>query len=595
MRRLLPALLLLCALLGGGLALDVLAARPASAHATVTATDPADGARLETAPEQVSIQFDEAVSLGAGYARVLDADGERVDTGAVEVRDRVVTVPLRADLPDAGYVLTWRVVSADAHPVSGAASFVVGDGELVPAGSVGTGDAVDPGVAVLLPLARWVGYAGLVLGLGVPLTLATCWSGGWTSPRLRRASLTGLVAVAVGGVLSLLAQGPYAAAAGLGSLLDPQLVGTTLDSAYGSTVLVRIVLALLLAGVLLRGWRPGRAPGTALLVVAGVLAAGLVVAVAAVGHPVAGAMPVLAVAVAAVHVAAMSGWLGGLAVLFTGLLRAGTPVGELDTALPRWSRLAAGCIGALVVTGVLQSVREVGSFPALVSTGYGWVLLAKLAVVLVVLAAALVSRDWVQQRASGRRRPGPRRGRRVVAHAFSAADADAGAPAEDVRPEPDEPGPEPPARLGVLRRSVLVELAGAVVVLALSAVLVSQPPARASIATPVEVTLPLQSSSGTTGTGSVQVTLEPARPGPTTLHVYLFDDAGRLVQPQEISVALTELAQQIGPLDVELSPAGPGHYVADPTLPTAGTWTLGVTVRLDEFTAVTASTVFPVR
>jgi len=606
-RRLLPAVLLLCALLGVGVGVDVLTARPASAHAMVTTTTPADGARLEAAPEAVTLTFDEAVSLGAGYARVLDADGERVDTGAAEVRDGVVTVPLRSGLPDAGYVVTWRVVSADSHPVSGAFSFVVGDGELVPAGSVGTGDATDPGVSLLLPLARGIGYAGIALGLGVPLALVTCWPGGWAAPRLRRASLAGLVAVAVGGALSLLGQGPYAAAAGLGSLLDPPLIGTTVGSSYGVTLLLRIALALALAAVLSRGWRGDRPPGTALLAGAGVLAVGLVVTMAAVGHPVAGSLPALAVAVSAVHVAAMSGWLGGLAVLFAGLLRGATPVRELDAALPRWSRLAAGYIGALVVTGVLQSVREVGSFAGLVTTGYGRVLLAKLAVVLLVLVAALVSRDWVQQRSGARRRPRPRRGRRVVAHAFSAdagsaaATGPAGPPVDDPEgdePEGDEPEgdePEPPSRLGVLRRSVLVELAGAVVVLALSAVLVSQYPAKASMATPVEVTLPLQSAAGSAGTGTVQVSLDPAHPGPTALHVYLFDDVGRLVQPQQIAVTLTELPQQIGPLDVELEPAGPGHYLARPALPTAGTWTLTVTVRLDEFTAVTASTVFPVR
>jgi copper transport protein len=147
----------------------------------------------------------------------------------------------------------------------------------------------------------------------------------------------------------------------------------------------------------------------------------------------------------------------------------------------------------------------------------------------------------------------------------------------------------------VLRRSVLVELAGAVVVLVLSAVLVSQYPAKAAVAAPVAVTLPLQSASGSTGNGSVQISLAPAHPGPTTLMVYLFDADGQLTQPREIAVGLTEVQQQIGPLDVQLAAAGPGHYVADPVLPAAGTWTLTVTVRLDEFTAVTASTVFPVR
>jgi copper transport protein len=80
------------------------------------------------------------------------------------------------------------------------------------------------------------------------------------------------------------------------------------------------------------------------------------------------------------------------------------------------------------------------------------------------------------------------------------------------------------------------------------------------------------------------------------MHLYLFDDTGRLTQPAGITVSLTEASQAIGPLDVELAPAGPGHYVADGMgIPGAGTWTLAISVRLDEFTATTASTDFPVR
>jgi copper transport protein len=593
-RRWASAVLLVCALLGLGVLLDVATARPASAHAVVTSTTPADGARLDAAPTAVRVEFNESVSVGAGYARVLDADGDRVDTGDPAVRDGVLTVPLRADLPDASYVVTYRVVSADSHPVSGAFSFVVGEGALVPAGSVPGDDAVDPGVGVALPLARWLGYLGIALGVGLPAALAGCWPAGWSVPLLRRLAVAGLGAVAVSGVLLLLLQGAYAAGAGLGSAVDPQLIGTTIDSGYGRTLLARIVLAGLLAVVLLRG-RPGRA----LLAVGGLLGGALVLVTAAVGHPVAGSMRALAVAVSTVHVAAMGVWVGGLVALLAGALRpAAAAAGPIDLgpALLRWSRVAAACIGALVVTGVLQSVREVGTLGGLVDTRYGWVLLAKLAVVAVVLVAALVSRDWVQQRLGTHHRPS----RRVVAQAFAEPDpavegrvgpevaggADPGTPAVRSRAQPG---------IGVLRRSVLVEVVGAVVVLAVSAVLVSQLPATASVAAPVEVTLPLQSASGTSGTGTVQVSLDPAAPGPTTLHVHLFDAEGRLVQPRQITVALTEVQQEIGPLDVDLSPAGPGQYVGDAVLPAAGSWTLTVTVRLDEFTAVTASTAFPVR
>ena len=331
-----------------------------------------------------------------------------------------------------------------------------------------------------------------------------------------------------------------------------------------------------------------RGAGAPWLVGGGVLGLGLVVTTAATGHPVAGSLPGLAVVVTAVHVAAMTVWLGGLTALLAGVLRPGVPAGELAAALPRYSRLAAGSVAALVVTGIVQSVREVGSPEALVATTYGWVLVAKLVLVLALLGVAGVSRVWVQQRL-GAPRPGRRR---VVAHAFSAgrqrrrsAPRRRTPPRSAARPRSSDVAP--------FRRSVLIEVAVAAVVLALSAVLVGTPPAKAAVAQPVDVTLPLQSATGTDG--SVQVSLDPARPGTNVLHVYLFDDSGQLAQPQSLRVTLTEPQQQIGPLEVVLEPAGPGHSVGDAAIPTAGTWTLTVSVRLDEFTALTADTTFPVR
>ncbi|SNS32408.1 copper transport protein [Geodermatophilus pulveris] len=588
------------ALLGLWLAAGVATAPPAAAHAELVSTDPAEGARLEQAPAQVTLTFTEGVSLGAGYARVLDAAGERVDTGSASVEGDAVVVPLRGDLADDGYLVTYRVVSADSHPVSGAFSFVVGDGELVPAGAASGAGDTDPVVGAALPAARWLGFAGLSLAVGVPVLLLTAWPAGWASSRLRRMVTGGLAAVVAGAVLSLLLQGPYAAGSGPTSIADPALLQATAGSATGAAHLLRAVLVAALAVVLARVWRRG-SPARPDVVAGGVLAAALVGTFAAVGHPVAGPLPGLAVAAAAVHVAAMAVWLGGLAGLLGGVLREEAPAADLAQALPPFSRLAAGSVTALVVTGVVQSVREVGSPTALVTTSYGWLLLAKLVLVLLLLAAAGVSRVWVQQHLGVRRsRPAPRR--RVTAHAFSAASGAAAA---------DEPGPHPAvtsaagARAGVLaaaaaaerpalRRAVLVELAVGLVVLAVSAVLVGTPPARADVARPVDVTLPVQTAAGEAG--SVQISVDPAATGPNTLHVYLLDPQGQFTQPADIRVTLTEPAQELGPIDVALQPAGPGHYVGDGmAIPGAGTWTLAVSVRLDEFTAGTASTTFPVR
>ncbi|GAB3191792.1 copper resistance protein CopC [Geodermatophilus arenarius] len=589
-----PALLLLV-LLAGWLGLGVATAGPAAAHAELVSTDPGEGARLDAAPGQVTLRFTEGVSLGAGYARVLGDDGERVDTGAASVQDDTVTVPLRGDLPDASYVVTYRVISADSHPVSGAYAFVVGDGELADAGAVATDPDADPFVATALPAARALGFAGEAVGLGVPAFLLLCWPAGWASRRMRRLTTAGLATVAGAAVLTFLLQGPYAGGVGLGSLLDPALLSTTGSSAYGLTTLGRGALALLLAALLVPLWRRAAAPQPPETVGVAVLGAGVVLTTAAVGHPVAGSVPVLATAVTAVHVAAMALWLGGLAALLAGLVRPGVEAGELAAALPRWSRIASGSVAALVVTGVVQSVREVGSPAALVSTTYGWILLAKLALVLLLLAAAGVSRVWVQQHL-GLTRPRPGGRRRVTAHAFAAPGAGAEEPAvaEAARARAAVQARGAVEDVAPLRRTVLVEAAVAAAVLVLSAMLVGTPPARATAAQPVDVTLPLQSSAGESG--SVQLSIDPARPGANTLHLYLFDDDGRLAQPADLRVTLTEPEQEIGPLDVDLEPAGPGHWVADGmSIPGAGTWTVAVSVRLGEFTATTASTEFPVR
>jgi copper transport protein len=594
-----PAVFLASILTGLFLA-GVATAAPAAAHAELVSTDPAEGARLDQVPSRVTLEFSEGVSLGAGYARVLSRDGTRVDSGSPSVDGSVLTIPLRAGLPEAGYLVTYRVISADSHPVSGAYSFAVGDGELVAAGAAAAEDRTDPVVAVALPAARWVGFAGIALAVGVPVLALLCWPAGWASGALRRLATWGAVAVAVAALMSFLLQGPYAAATGLSTLFDPSLLSATAASEAGWALLVRGVSAAALAAVLLPVWRRGERPSPGRVAVAGVLAAGVVVSTAATGHPVAGPWPGLAVLVTVVHVAAMAVWLGGLAALLAAVLRPTVPAEELSAVLTRWSRLAFAVVAALLVSGTVQAVREVESPTALFLTTYGWVLIAKLMLVLVILAAAGVSRVWVQQRL-GVRRPRPSRQRGITAHAFAANPSDT----TGTREEREEEEPEAGLRdrlqaegaaehVPALRRSVLVEFAVAAVVLALSAVLVGTPPARAAVAQPVDTLLALQGSSGPSG--SVQVSVDPARPGPNTMHLYLFDDAGRLTQPASISVTLTEASQEIGPLQVDLQPGGPGHFVADAMdIPGAGTWTLAVTVRLDEFTATTASTDFAVR
>src|SRR5207248_33031 len=104
----------------------LLTALPASAHAMLQATTPGDGAHLDTAPSVVTMTFSEPVSAPLGAVRVFDARGRRVDNGNVVARDATVSLGLDGSLADGCYIVTWRVISADSHPVRGAFNFTVG-------------------------------------------------------------------------------------------------------------------------------------------------------------------------------------------------------------------------------------------------------------------------------------------------------------------------------------------------------------------------------------------------------------------------------------------------------------------------------------
>src|SRR5262249_53338535 len=138
-------------------------------------------------------------------------------------------------------------------------------------------------------------------------------------------------------------------------------------------------------------------------------------------------------------------------------------------------------------------------------------------------------------------------------------------------------------RLWALRKSVLAELAIAAVVLAFTAVLVAEPPARASYVKPVNTTVALTAGS------QVQVTVTPAKAGPNEIHVYVLDQAGRTRGAESVAAFVRLPGSQYDRLPVSLVRAGTGHYTASGvSLPVAGRWELSLTVRLARFEAYTA-------
>lgn len=386
-RRLLRLVLVALALTFSGVAL----ATPAWAHAELVSSTPANGTRLEVAPRSVELTFTESVDLVDGGLRLLDGTGSTLATPEPVTSGHTVTWPMPSSLAKGAYVVTWRVVSSDGHPIDGAFTFGVGAAPPALPDAVGASSSGQASTApVYVVMARLGGHLSLAAFAGVAAFLLWCGASARHDPALERMARAGMVGGAVFALASLLVQGPYAAGRPLADLLDPQLVRATLGTSFGLATLWRVALYGLLATL---AWRlPAITDGARRRLVP-VVTAGVAVTIAASGHGAASGAPV-DLAVVAVHALTAATWVGGLAVLVV----VGRSVER--RALLAFSRLAMISVLTLVATGVLNSLQHVHAVEQLFLTRYGLLLLGKLALVASALGAAAVSRRQVGRSAT---------------------------------------------------------------------------------------------------------------------------------------------------------------------------------------------------
>ncbi|MEU1518771.1 copper resistance protein CopC [Streptomyces sp. NPDC005811] len=382
-------------LLGTVLVLLLLGGGPASAHAALRSTDPVDGSVVKKSPRSITLTFTESVGLLDDSFRVLDPGNQRVKLGGaghVEGRSDSVRVKLPKKLGTGTFTVAWRVVSADSHPVSGAFTFSVGKAS--PTLAVLPSDATeDPATDGLYNVGRYLAYIAAALLVGTATFVAVCRPPD-TRP-LRRPLLIGGWTLAGSTVFLFFLRAPYEAGTGPAGALDPSGLLRTLEGRPGLALLARLLLLAAAVALLLR--QRGRPePSKAALVLGSLLAVGLALTWAGAEHASAGIQVPLAMTSSVLHVLAMAVWLGGLVALLTLLPRASVP----SRVVTRFSRLAGISVTVLVVTGVYQSWRGLGSLSALTDTTYGRVLLAKLVAVSVLLAAGAWSRATVTSQAN---------------------------------------------------------------------------------------------------------------------------------------------------------------------------------------------------
>lgn len=530
-----PAVLLLgvlfglfCVLLGP--------AAPASAHAALVASDPAADTIVPDAPNRVTLTFSESVQLINGKIQVLSPDGSRADQGEPQSAGNTVTIPLRSGGGRGTYLVSYRVVSADSHPVAGSLTFSVGAASTPPTESEGA-ESVDPVVRALIPVGKYLGYAGLVLLVGPVLVLALLWPHRLSRRGPARLVWTGIGLVLGSTVLALWLQGPYTTGSGLFGVTGGDL-RDVLGSTFGAVMLVRlgvIVAAAFLLRPLLRGEGVESKADLALL---GVLGVAALATWPLTGHPTASPVAGVSVVVDAIHLGSMSVWLGGLVMLVGFLLRQADER-ELGAILPIWSRWAATAVAALIIAGSVQALIEVASFKGLYSSTYGQLILVKIALAAAVIGLAAISRQLVRNRSA-------------------------------------ETGPR------TLRRVVLAELAVTAVVLGVTAALVQIPPPRTASAAESAATPTTISQTVSDDSVSLQVDVFPATVGNNSIHLYAYTLDNKPLPVVEWTATAALPAKNIEPIEVPLLRITDFHAIGDIALPMAGEWTLKFTVRTSD-------------
>jgi copper transport protein len=565
----------------------------ASAHAQLLGTSPASGAVAPTPPNEVIFEFNQNVGGTLGAVRVYDAQGNEVDNLAVghaEGNEHWMGVGLKPNLPDGTYTATYRVISADTHIVYGGMVFSIGHPGAAPRFTVaGLINRNKSGEVTVLAFGavRFLNYVAIALMLGGLVFVAIAWLPALTTVAAgdrawqaasrafaRRMERMLIAAIALGvlvSVLGFLLQGASAAGVSLWSSLKGNVLKSTLDSRFGEVWGARAIVWLLLGALLAAARATRRAPipllrpvtlgadGLALdrappgwaLGLAALGAAYLAITPALSGHPSVQS-PVWAFFPSdVVHVLAASMWVGGIACLLLALPAATRLLEPADRSrlllatLVRFSPLALAAVITIAVTGVLQAYIDVRSLHALLHTTYGALILVKTG-----LLSALICLGWVNRE-------------RVI----PALERIVGAGAS-------------PGGVGLLlRRNLRGESLLMLCVFGVTAALITYAP-------PIDLASGPYSTTTTLGPAELEMTVEPARAGLNTVHLYLIDakTGVQFTQTKELTATARLPSKGIGPLPLHPSVAGPGHYIlSSAVLSPGGTWNIEIVDRVSEF------------
>jgi copper transport protein len=523
----------------------------ASAHAYLLKTFPAASAEVDTPPAQLRLVYDEPVEPQFAVISVTDAAAHQEADGAAHrsaANPDELDVPLRR-VREGWYLVFWRAISVDGHPVRGAFTFKVGPNPgpppqfVIPSLSE---TATTPGLLTF----RWLTFLSIFAAIGLfVLRMVIARPLG---SRLRAIAVAFWIALAVAVVVTpiyvLIATAQFA----LRSVWSvSSLVPVMRDSAFGRGYLdLELLLALFSVAAAAALWldrpeRPRRSVAGLLSLWGALLAAGAVLLTpGAAGHAAQTSPRALALALDWVHLSAGSVWLGGLLGLL--LLWASLPHGErvagLSVVVPRFSNVAFVSVTTLLGAGIGASVLHLPTLATLWQTGYGKTIIVKAS--LLATAMLVASVNLLRTTPALRRR-------------------------EDAA--------------GLLRRTVSVEVVLVVSALFAAAVLSSLPPppkALASLGAPSAHTGPGPVTSVVTKAGyRLELHIAPNTAAVSNDFAVRITRAGAPVRGADVIATFTMLDMEMPTQAYRLAERSPGLYEhAAPALVMVGRWGLSFEV-----------------
>ena len=511
---------------------------PAWAHAILVDTQPADGASLSVAPSEIVLRFNEPVSPVA--LRVLDAGGGDRAAALPRSQDNEIRLALPA-LPDGGYIVSWRVVSADSHPIGGGFVFTIGTG--ASPGAYTPDDARREAAWTAFVIAdRLILYIALMFASGGtlfsffvlrPLRVEVAAFATWR----RRAAVLALAAA----ILAIGLKGGQLGALPASGLIDPAAwtLGLATSTARSAAIIVAGLLMLLVAA------RAGRArawleAGGALVALAGL---------SATGHAATGARWLQALAV--LHALCAGFWLGAFWPLLR--LMPAHPAAMLAAAR-RFSSLAMPAVLVLAASGVIMALTRLGEWSDLVVSAYGQLLLCKLLFVGPLLIVAAANR-WQATPAF------------VAGRHHASSD---------------------------LARNVRLEIALGFLVLALTALLAHTPPPGVAIDHDHARAMTGHTVWASQRNRTLLLEVTPAAPGANAVTARFATEAGETLAPLEARVSFARPEAGIEPITRPLARGADGVFRLeriDLNLP--GAWNVRVEALIDDFERAAFETEIP--